>query len=917
LFQGKNKIHLLQELLSEKNRKMKQISCIVITLLFTAQALHSQILKGKISSMTGDPIQYSTVYIQELKQGTTANTKGDYEIKLPAGTYTVIYQSLGFEQVMARISISDDIVTKNVILPVQYYQIPEVRISASGEDPAYIIMRKVIGLAPYYLNNISYYKADVYLKGNLVVKKIPKLMKRSVRIEARDKSGSPSGSTLKEGDSYFMESFNEIEFHAPEKYSQRVISFKSTFPKQGDEISPMDFIKASFYQPVLANIAISPLSPAAFSHYRFRYLGSSLQGDNIVNKIEVIPKRKSQQLFSGTIYIIEDLWCLHSVDLVNENLAGKVRIQQLYVPVEEGIWMPVSHKFEVNIDIVGVKADAGYGSSVKYIDVKPNTALQKPKTISTDYTGRQAALRNHPDTALPEIDKSQEKIEKILEKDKLSNRDMMKLARLMEKESGKSITDSSKNNLEIKDNTTRIIDKDAGKKDSAYWNAIRPIPLSDIEMEGLRKSDSIKSVTALQVTRKDTTVHATGKSNFLKTAKEIAFGHRWSDTTGLSFNFGGITDIKNLSFNTVDGLVFGLDCRLSKSWNNRRSVSIAPSVSWAFSRERLMWVINGNYTFNRMKQSQFFLRSGLTSKDIGNGGSINSFINSITSLFLKENYLKLYESGYFTLGFRSEIVNGLTMELSGGTEKRVVLQNTTDFSIIRSDKQYSENIPANIYLTGGSNPLNSPGDQRHSEIAIKVTYTPAQKYRISRGSKIPEGSDWPTLNFTWGHGMTRPQGQKLYSTDMLKLELFSNRSIGAFSNLRWRIGTGGYIDNRSISFFDFFHFNSQSFPLLLDDFQDAFMIPSFYSLSTPEAYGEFHLKYTTPYLLLKLLPGISKTLMRENVSISYLGSRFHMNYTELGYSISEIFLIAEAGVYAGFSDTSFRSAGLKLIIRLH
>ena len=62
------------------------------------------------------------------------------------------------------------------------------------------------------------------------------------------------------------------------------------------------------------------------------------------------------------------------------------------------------------------------------------------------------------------------------------------------------------------------------------------------------------------------------------------------------------------------------------------------------------------------------------------------------------------------------------------------------------------------------------------------------------------------------------------------------------------------------------------------------MIPSYYSLSTPELFGEVHLKYTTPYLLLKLLPGLSKTLMRENLSFSTIGSRFHSNYTEIGYS---------------------------------
>jgi hypothetical protein len=125
-------------------------------ILISTPLSQAQILKGKITNQAGDPIQYSTVYIQELKQGTTSNTKGDYEIKIPAGKYLVTYQSLGFSPVFLNITLSaQTTITKDIVLPVQYYEIPEVRITASGEDPAYIIMRKVIGMAPYYLNNVS------------------------------------------------------------------------------------------------------------------------------------------------------------------------------------------------------------------------------------------------------------------------------------------------------------------------------------------------------------------------------------------------------------------------------------------------------------------------------------------------------------------------------------------------------------------------------------------------------------------------------------------------------------------------------------------------------------------------------------------------------------------------------------------
>jgi hypothetical protein len=64
-------------------------------------------------------------------------------------------------------------------------------------------------------------------------------------------------------------------------------------------ISPMDYIEASFYQPVLVDMAISPLSPQAFSYYKFKYLGASLQG--ILRSIRSLSFRngKASNSFQG------------------------------------------------------------------------------------------------------------------------------------------------------------------------------------------------------------------------------------------------------------------------------------------------------------------------------------------------------------------------------------------------------------------------------------------------------------------------------------------------------------------------------------------------------------------------------------------------------------------------------------------
>ena len=94
------------------------------------------------------------------------------------------------------------------------------------------------------------------------------------------------------------------------------------------------------------------------------------------------------------------------------------------------------------------------------------------------------------------------------------------------------------------------------------------------------------------------------------------------------------------------------------------------------------------------------------------------------------------------------------------------------------------------------------------------------------------------------------------------------------------------------------------------------MLPAYYSLNTPGFFGEAHLKYTTPYLLLKLLPGLSNTLMRENLSAASLGTGNRDHYTEIGYSLSEIFFVGEAGVYVGFNNLKYNSIGLKFFLKI-
>ena len=71
---------------------------------------------------------------------------------------------------------------------------------------------------------------------------------------------------------------------------------------------------AVFYLPEVVN-AISPLSPRAFSYYKFEYQGSFMERGYEINKIKVTPRSKGDDVFEGEIYIREDFWNIHSLDM--------------------------------------------------------------------------------------------------------------------------------------------------------------------------------------------------------------------------------------------------------------------------------------------------------------------------------------------------------------------------------------------------------------------------------------------------------------------------------------------------------------------------------------------------------------------------------------------------------------------------
>src|SRR5690606_8740618 len=142
---------------------------------------------GLVRDAQGQPIAGASVYISESRTGTSTNSEGYYQVPLPAGTYHLQFQALGFAKREFKVTLPENHNEElNVELKEVQFQIREVRVYSGGEDPAYAMMRKAIGLAPYYLRQASSYEAEVYLRGSFVLEKVPKILGKGLSVSVND-----------------------------------------------------------------------------------------------------------------------------------------------------------------------------------------------------------------------------------------------------------------------------------------------------------------------------------------------------------------------------------------------------------------------------------------------------------------------------------------------------------------------------------------------------------------------------------------------------------------------------------------------------------------------------------------------------------------------------------------------------------
>lgn len=855
---------------------MKIFFSLSLTMLVVQSAIAGG-LRGNIKADDGSNLGYATIYVKQTGSGTTTNENGVYDIALSPGQYDIVFQYVGYETQTRSVTISEGYIELNVIMKSQTVVLQNITVRAGKEDPAYTIMRKAIAKAKYHSQQLNFYSAQVYIKGTGQLKDYPWLLKKEMEKEGVEKDRV-----------YISESVSEIEYRRPNTFKEKTISVYSD--GKDNNTSPNGYIFGSFYEPEIVE-TVSPLSPKAFSYYRFEYEGTFKDRSFEVSRIKVTPRSRGDNVFEGMLYIVEDAWSIHSLDFTTTKLGITFEMKQVYAPIEDKVWLPVSHRYQVDAKVFGFEFEANYLATLSKYKIELNKELFVEDMEVIDEKLEKAKAKEVESRFSKEAQDLQKRMEGGKE---ITRKELRTIVKEYEKQEAKTQKEP-----EVVSNYTQERDSISFKKDTAYWNAIRPVPLNKAEIKGYIKVDSI-AVIEQKKEIGDTTKQRKHKGF---QPWDLIAGDNYKVSKHSNFSI----EMPTGGFNTVEGfnLIYKVRFGTILQDTNKTRLMITPTFRYGFSRERSAAKVNfslrnDNYRFN--------LEGGRYIKQFNGDEAILPPINTIATLFFERNFMKIYQRDFVEARFRKSISPKFSFDGSLEWAQRNAMFNSSDYKIVDRDhiEGYTSNNPFSAEL---NSEVPTPD---HNALVASVSFSakPWLKYRIRNGKKMAIDDSSPVLRFRYKKGIGALSSDVNF--DYAEAGIRHAFDIGVRGRLDFDLSAGMFLNDRSLYFMDYKHFAGNLTFITITSPVSSYRLLDYYKYSTSDKYFAGSTHYQFRRFIVTALPYARMLGIRENVFVNYLATPSSKNYTELGYSIDGILRIFRVEAAAAFENGKYVDWGIRL-----
>ena len=885
-------------------------SCILLLLLVLGTiTTHAQTgLRGTVKSAQGEVLPYAAIIIKGTSLGTITNAEGVYEIALAPGSYTVVFQFLGFQSVQKSVEVGTGFATLDATLEEQAFRLAEVQAKAGNEDPAYTIMRRAIAKSRFHQLQVQRFRARVYTKSSATITDLPNLAEMTFRKQLKE---AERDFNFKVGVPIINETVSEVVFSQPNTTRERVIANRNS---QSDFLNPGRYFNVSFYSPTIVG-AVSPLSPKAFAYYKFEYKGTfreqGADGPVEISKIQVIPRQYGEGVFRGTIFIIENTWAIHSLQLETVNNIGiSVTIRHLCSPVK-GAWMPTNQRYTAAGSYLGVKGNAQYVRSITFNEFVINPAFVEDIQVADE-------KKAPPAQTLAKGEIKGQPLEELVKKQKeFSTKNLRQMVKEYEKQE-KLARKNRKEDVTVVRDDSLVVDSLAQKRSNVYWDSLRSVPLTTAEIKSYQKNDSLKIVRTVGPVKTDGTGKrdTTRKSPNRFSPGQLLFGKTW--------NFGKRTaliytsPLTRIEYNTVEG--YSLEGALNLRYRTK-----VDSVN-RFTKIQLgEWNIGGTgrYQFGRQQVVGFGLASyqrKATRLSVSGGRYLYQFnpdnpispaLNTLTTLLFEQNFAKLYQKDFLNL----------TVSLSPFSE-RLTLTGSLEYAQRSELANFKEGIRPWINWRNRTFTPNRPNNDEiattafptHGATVLNLTASTrlgATQYVIRNGRRTARrDNDSPLLTINYRKGMAA------VDYDFLQAGISHSFETGIRSRLNYNLQAGAFVNDRQLYFPDFKHFAGNEFFFQQGDVVSGFRLLPYYQYSTGKRFAEAHVLAEFRKLLITQLTLVRLTGLKENVFVHYLYTPASKNYTEVGYGldglIPQVLPFFRVEVISQWQNAEYKGLGFRI-----
>lgn len=824
---------------------MKQLFTLVC--IFISGYCQANVIKGRVTDEKDQPLPFATVFIKGTTTGTTTNAAGQYQLDLPPGNYTIICQYIGFRKTELPVNVNAPTQTLDFRLQPVNMQIREVVVKANGEDPAYAIIRQAIKKRHFYQQQVKEYTCMSYIKGTVGMNNVPgRFMGQKVD---KDDMGVDSAG---KGMMFLSESMTKISARQPDQIKLEVISSR----KSGGGFGLSFPAIISFYDNNVAAVVtqmgprgyISPIAENALAYYKYQLEGTFIEDGKTVNRIKVIPRRKQEPLFSGTIFITDNDWRIHSTDLILTSeyqleLMDTLEIRQTHVPVTADVWRVKDQVMRFAFNKFGFGMGGNFVNVYSDYNVHPNLPAKFFDNIFLKY-----------DTAFD-------------------------------------------------------------KQQHAYWDSIRPVPLEPDEVNDYHQKDSAAQAARDSASSPHYLDSLQRKQKGVKLMSILWSGvrHKYyfrrdSAVQSHSLYIKGLA--KSLKYNTVEGLALALEPEVTLNTGNESALSIAPRIRYGLSNTHL----NAYTEFTFVNESRIRKKYGRNTWTLAGGKRISQFnkenpidniANEFYTLFLKENYMKLYENWFGNLRYSRVFQTNDRLSVGVNYESRMPVENTTDFVFFKNDrKAFTPNHPYEL--------ANVPFE-KHQALVVDMSFTfqPGQQFVELPDRKIPFGSKYPTFVVGYTKGIPNI-GNSVVDFDKWNFSVKDNMNFKLLGEFRYHIGVGGFLNSHNVQIPDYQHFNgNQTFYNI--QYLNSFQLAPYYRYSTTAAfYTTANVEHHFNGLLTNKIPLFNKLKWNLVAGANAFYVNGDNNYVEVFGGLENIFKMIRVDVVAGYQSQENTRIGVRV-----